>query len=113
MTAEDVLNGARGKPVPFEFYGFTYLLRPISRAELMAWHKWHGAQGERPDLGWESQAKIVALAVCDEGGKALLTEEQVASLPNAAIDAIADEVARRNWGASAAGKAEAPVTTTA
>lgn len=92
MTAEDVIAGATGKPQPFEFLGFTYLLRPVTRLELRDLNAAReGGSGE------QLQAKVVALAVCDESGKPLLTAEQVPQLPNAAIDALCDEIARRNW----------------
>lgn len=92
MTAEDVIAGAKGKPQPFECLGFTYHLRPITRLELRELN----AAREGVD-GAALQAKVVALAVCDEAGKPLLTEEQVPLLPNAAIDALSDEIAKRNW----------------
>lgn len=92
MTAEDVIAGAMGKPVPFEYLGYTYHLRPITRLELRDLNA-----GRENGDGALLQAKVVALAVCDEAGKPLLTVEQVPQLPNAAIDALCDEIARRNW----------------
>lgn len=104
MTADDVIKGAQGKPVPFEFYGFTYLLRPLTRAEILKLR-------DGSESGIEIQSRIVALVVCDEAGKPLLAESQVALLPNAAIEALADEIAKRNW-LSPEGKAD-PVKTPA
>lgn len=98
MTAQDVIDGAKFCPAPFEFGGFSYLLRPLTRAEVLAVFAWRDAEGDRPGVGMEMQAKILALAVCDDAGKPLLAEGQVPLLPNAAIDALADEIARRNWG---------------
>jgi hypothetical protein len=99
LTAQDVIDGATSVPTAFEFGGFGgYLLRPLTRAEVLAVFAWRDKEGDRPGVGMEMQAKIIALALCDEKGRAVIGESRVAELPNAAIDALADEIARRNWG---------------
>lgn len=102
MTTEDVIRGAQGKPVPFEFGGYTYLLRPLTRVEVRSLR-------ELAD-GVTVQERIISLAVCDESGKILLEPSQVPSLPNASINALADEIAKRNW-EPAGGKADSVETT--
>jgi hypothetical protein len=97
LTAADVIAGAKGKPAPFEFFGFTYLLRPLTRSEVVSLREWSAAEAGKAGFGEAMQTKIVALALCDESGKPLFEEPQVAGLPNAAINALADEIARRNW----------------
>lgn len=105
-----MIDGAKGKPVPFEFGGFTYLLRPVTRSEVLALTAWRDGEGDKPGAGRAMQERIVSMAICDESGKPLLSEKQVVELPNAAIDAVADEVARRNWGPPE-GKADPAKTT--
>lgn len=102
MTADDVIAGARGKPVPFEFGGFTYLLRPLTRSEMLGVF-------EVKD-GYATQAALLALAVCDESGVPVLSESDVPELPNAAIDAVAREILRRNGVDLDGGKADSSKT---
>jgi hypothetical protein len=109
LTADDVIAGAKGKPQPFEYLGFTYLLRPVTRLEFRSFSSWRAEQGERDGVGRELQEWIVGLAVCDESGVSILATfdkdqpgkppvaTRVPELPTPAIDAIADEVAKRNW----------------
>lgn len=115
MTKADVLAGARGKPVPFEFEGFGCLLRPLTfgeRQELFEWSREHGTE---PGSGLTLQAKVVALAVCDAGGNKLLEEADLIGFAVPIAEAIATEVARRNGvegkAAGEPGKGGSPTTT--
>ena len=104
MTAADVIAGAKGKPSPFEFNGYTYLLRPLTKTEVNDMI----ARRTEPD----SDARLLALVVCDEDGKPVLSEADVPNLPFVAIQALFKEILSRNGLGDDGGKAE-PVTTPA
>lgn len=115
MTKADVLAGARGKPVPFEFEGFRCLLRPLSfgeRSDLFAWSREYG---DKPGSGLELQGKVVLLAVSDEQGVPLLAEPDLRDIDGRIMEAITAEVARRNGvdgkAAGEPGKGASPTTT--
>lgn len=115
MTKADVLAGAKGKPVPFEFEGFKCLLRPLSfgeRSDLFAWSREHG---EEPGSGLVLQGKVVLLAVSDENGSPLLDEPDLREIDGRIMEAISTEVARRNGvdgkAAGEPGKGASPTTT--
>ncbi|VTS03530.1 unnamed protein product [Gemmata massiliana] len=114
MTKDDVLKGARGKPVPFEFDGLTLLLRPLSfgeRSELFAWGREHA---QEPGSGLALQARLVLFAVCDESGSPILEPADLNQFGVGLVDALAQEIARRNGidgqGAGEPGKGPSPTT---
>jgi hypothetical protein len=97
MRKEDLINGLRGKPVPFEVDGFTVHLRPLAASDRVGLLAWYRANRKEPDAAHTLQHKLIALAVVDpDNGGALLTEADAAALPALAVDAISEEVARRN-----------------
>lgn len=115
MTKSDVIAGARGKPVLFEFEGFRCLLRPLSfgeRSDLFAWSRAHG---EEPGSGLELQTKVALLGVCDEKGAPLLEAADLREFDGRVVEAISSEVARRNGvdgkAAGEPGKGASPTTT--
>lgn len=97
MTKADVLAGIAAVPVPFELKnGARVLLRPIrfgDRLELAKW--WDSAKGE-PAAGAELLRRLVVLSLSDASGNQLLTAEDVSILDAGAVDAIAEEVSKRN-----------------
>lgn len=115
MTKADVLAGARGRPVPFEFDGFRCLLRPLSFGERQELFQWSRDHGEEPGSGLALQAKVVAMAVCDEAGNRLLDESDLVGFAVPIAEAVATEVARRNGvdgkAAGEPGKGASPTTT--
>lgn len=115
MTKQDVLNGARGKPVPFTGPdGFACLLRPLKwgeRKELLEWLREHG---EEPGSAMLLQEKFIVAAVCDESGAPILTAEDLNGFDGPTADAVANEVAKRNGldgKAGEPGKSPSPATT--
>ncbi|AMV30055.1 hypothetical protein VT84_37020 [Gemmata sp. SH-PL17] len=114
MTKDDVLRAARGKPVPFEFDGFTCLLRPLSygeRQELFAWGREHA---QEQGSGLALQGRLVLMALCDETGVALLEPTDLNQFGGPLVDAIALEITRRNGldgqGSGEPGKGQSPTT---
>ena len=114
MTRDDVLRGARGKPVPFEFDGFTCLLRPLSYGERQELFAWSRDRGQEPGSGLALQGRLVLMAVCDENGATLLEPGDLNQFGGPLVDALALEVARRNaldgQGAGEPGKGQSPTT---
>lgn len=115
MTKQDVINGARGKPAPFDGPdGFACLLRPLTwgeRKELLEWLRQHG---EEPGSAMLLQEKFLLAGVSDDQGKPLLAAEDLAGFAGPIADAVAKEVARRNGldgGAGEPGKSPSPTTT--
>jgi hypothetical protein len=104
LTAADVIAGAKGKPAPFEYLDYTYLLRPLTQAEV------NDLIARRQESG--SDARLLALVICDGDGKPVLSEADVPNLPFVAIQALFKEILDRNGLGDAGGKAE-PVTTPA
>lgn len=101
MTAQDVLNAAKGKAAPFEFDGETYHLRPLSfgeRREVFAWHE----QGKAGD---GLQVWLVQSCLCDAFGRSIpLSASEVDGFDVRLVDAIAKEILRRAGLVGDAGK---------
>lgn len=97
MRKDDLLAGVKGGPVPFDVNGFAVYLRPLTSADRLGLFVWHRENKKRDGAGNELQHKLIALAVVDpDNGGSLLTEADAALLPALAVDAISEEVARRN-----------------
>lgn len=99
MTAADVMQAARGKPVPFVSGDFSCLLRPMSFAERREVFGWHDAGKDGEAL----QAWLVTAFVVDESGAPLVAclDDWSVSL----VGEVAREVLRRAGLGGDAGKA--------
>jgi len=115
VTKTDVLNGAKGKPVPFEFEGFTCLLRPLLWPERHALIEYVRDHGSEPGSGLELQTRFVLAGVSDADGKPLLERDDIEAFSVTIADAVAKEVAKRNGldgkAAGEPGKGASPTTT--
>lgn len=103
MTAQDVIAGAKGKPVPFEFDGFSCLLRPLTygeRNELFAWR-----ERNDPKLGEELPRWLLTRAVCDESGRPILAPGDLDGFDLRVVDAVANAVLLRAGIGGDSGKA--------
>lgn len=96
MTKADVLAGAKGRPLPFEFDGFTFLLRPLNVADRLELFEYLREHGKEPGSGIEVQRRIVLKAVCDEAGNLLLESADLEGFGLPTFEAIADEASRRS-----------------
>lgn len=96
MTTADLIAALTGRPQEFTVGAVSVLLRPLTYADRAALIAWDRPAGDGADVGQVLQRKYLALAVCDEAGQRLLSEEDVGRLPALAVDAISAEVARRN-----------------
>lgn len=92
----DFLAQLKSKPTPFQSDGFTVLLRPITFDERQTLLAWMETNKDAPNKGMELERKLVALALCDEAGKSILTEADVGGLDPDKVDAIAFEVGERS-----------------
>lgn len=110
MTKTDVLNGLAAKPAAFKTPGgFDVLLRPLRFGDKAALLDWHREAEGKPGASLTLTRKLVALAVCDQGGNLLLTEDEVGTLDSQDAEAIAAEVTRRSGiGATDPGKSSTP-----
>ncbi|MES2208583.1 MAG: hypothetical protein V4515_00105 [Chloroflexota bacterium] len=111
MRKADLIAGVNGKPTPFEVEGFAVHLRPLTAADRLDLFRWHKEHKGEPTAANDLQHKLIALAVVDpESGDRLLSEKEAADLAAVAVDAISEEVARRNgMGNDDAGKASRPI----
>jgi hypothetical protein len=96
VNKQDVLKGARGKPVPFEADGFRCFLRPLTWGERRELFEWGRENGEKPGSGLELQERMILAALCDEGGKPLLEAADLKEFDGPLMDALAKEITRRN-----------------
>jgi hypothetical protein len=110
MTKAELLAAARGKPLPFEFAGFTCHLLPIAWGELKSLRANH--ERGNAEKAEAFTYEVIARAVCNETGEILLTAADCEQFPLATLDALFNEIARRSGVSKAAepGKAESPAT---
>lgn len=115
MTKDDVLKGARGRPVPFEFDGCTVLLMPLQVRDRLELFEYVREHGQEPGSGIELQRRLVLKAVSDESGRPLLEPGDLDGFALPTFEAIAAEVSRRNGtdgkAAGEPGKGGSPTTT--
>lgn len=94
MTKDELFAAARGRPAPFEYEGFRCYLLPVAWGDLRALQSRHkdgdGADDERLTL------EVVAQAVCDEEGGAILEPDDCLRFPLPLLKALFEEVARRS-----------------
>lgn len=94
-TREEYLSANTPKPKPFAVGEQTVLLRSVTygeRAALIAWNRDHK---DDPDAGFVLFRKLAALALCDDAGRSVLSEDEVAGLDPKFVDAVGEEAGRR------------------
>lgn len=92
MTAQDVLNAAKGKPVLFEANGVSAYLRPLSFDDRQTVFGWHEAgRGGQELMVWLNRRHL-----SDESGVRVLSDDSpVGEFDVVFMEAVAEEVLRR------------------
>lgn len=97
MTKADVLAGIAAVAVPFKLEnGAEVLLRPLRFGDRLELGKWWESAKSDPAAGAELQRRLLMLSVCDSSGSPVLSETDVSLLDAKAVDAISEEISKRN-----------------